>query len=82
MILETMTPLSFMDFRDYLTSASGFQSFQFRLMENKLGVKSVSIFQGLKHIPNLKIIIAEIISFLGKNVKSLYNVPTYVLVGE
>jgi tryptophan 2,3-dioxygenase len=35
-----MTPLDFMDFRDYLSPASGFQSFQFRLLENKLGVQS------------------------------------------
>lgn len=34
-----MTPLDFMEFRDYLSPASGFQSLQFRLMENKLGVK-------------------------------------------
>lgn len=33
-----MTPLDFMEFRDYLSSASGFQSLQFRLIENKLGV--------------------------------------------
>ena len=39
MILETMTPLDFMDFRCYLRPASGFQSLQFRLLENKLGVK-------------------------------------------
>ncbi|EEB10792.1 Tryptophan 2,3-dioxygenase, putative [Pediculus humanus corporis] len=39
MILETMTPLDFMEFRDYLSPASGFQSLQFRLLENKLGVK-------------------------------------------
>ena len=39
LILETMTPLDFMDFRDYLSSASGFQSLQFRLLENKLGLK-------------------------------------------
>lgn len=39
LILETMTPLDFMDFRDYLSSASGFQSLQFRLIENKLGLK-------------------------------------------
>jgi tryptophan 2,3-dioxygenase len=42
MILETMTPLDFMDFRDYLSPASGFQSLQFRLLENKLGVMQVS----------------------------------------
>lgn len=34
-----MTPLDFMAFRDYLCPASGFQSLQFRLLENKLGVK-------------------------------------------
>lgn len=39
MILETMTPLDFMDFRNYLCPASGFQSLQFRLIENKLGVQ-------------------------------------------
>lgn len=38
-ILETMTPLDFADFRDYLAPASGFQSYQFRLLENKLGIK-------------------------------------------
>lgn len=34
-----MTPLDFMDFRNYLSPASGFQSLQFRLLENKLGLK-------------------------------------------
>nr|ALQ52682.1 tryptophan 2,3-dioxygenase [Nilaparvata lugens] len=38
-ILETMTPLDFMEFRNYLSPASGFQSLQFRLIENKLGLK-------------------------------------------
>ena len=38
-VLETMTPLDFLDFRDYLIPASGFQSVQFRLLENKLGMR-------------------------------------------
>lgn len=38
-ILETMTPLDFLEFRDYLYPASGFQSFQFRLVETKLGLR-------------------------------------------
>jgi tryptophan 2,3-dioxygenase len=38
-VLETMTPLDFLDFRDDLVPASGFQSAQFRLVENKLGVR-------------------------------------------
>ncbi len=37
-ILETMTPLDFLDFRDYLTPASGFQSIQFREIEFRLGL--------------------------------------------
>jgi tryptophan 2,3-dioxygenase len=41
-ILETMTPLDFMEFRSYLSPASGFQSLQFRLIENKLGLTDKS----------------------------------------
>ncbi|XP_078268699.1 tryptophan 2,3-dioxygenase-like isoform X1 [Rhinoraja longicauda] len=37
-VLETMTALDFFDFRNYLVPASGFQSLQFRLLENKIGV--------------------------------------------
>jgi tryptophan 2,3-dioxygenase len=38
-IIETMTPLDFLDFRNYLLPASGFQSFQFRQLEVSLGLK-------------------------------------------
>src|SRR5512143_3576998 len=38
-VLETMTALDFLDFRDYLFPASGFQSVQFRLVENMLGLR-------------------------------------------
>jgi tryptophan 2,3-dioxygenase len=38
-ILETMTPLEFLSFRDRLESGSGFQSFQFRELEFALGWK-------------------------------------------
>jgi tryptophan 2,3-dioxygenase len=38
-ILETMTPMDFLDFRDMLRPASGFQSWQFKLFEAKLGLK-------------------------------------------
>src|SRR6266498_2138601 len=39
-ILETMTPLEFLSFRDRLESGSGFQSHQFRELEFVLGVKN------------------------------------------
>jgi tryptophan 2,3-dioxygenase len=38
-VLETMTPQDFIDFRDSLRTASGFQSLQFRLIETRLGLK-------------------------------------------
>jgi tryptophan 2,3-dioxygenase len=39
-ILETMTPLEFLTFRERLAAASGFQSDQFRQIEFLLGMKS------------------------------------------
>ena len=38
-ILETMTPLDFLDFRDLLRPASGFQSIQFKMIEAALGLR-------------------------------------------
>ncbi|HXO74257.1 MAG TPA: tryptophan 2,3-dioxygenase family protein, partial [Puia sp.] len=38
-IMETMTPMDFLDFRDKLRPASGFQSVQFKLLEARLGLK-------------------------------------------
>jgi len=37
-VLETMTPLDFLDFRDLLRPASGFQSIQFKMIEATLGL--------------------------------------------
>jgi tryptophan 2,3-dioxygenase len=47
-VLETMTPLEFLSFRDRLESGSGFQSFQFRELEFVLGHKRRS---GVDHYP-------------------------------
>ncbi|MCB0357875.1 MAG: tryptophan 2,3-dioxygenase, partial [Bdellovibrionales bacterium] len=38
-VLETMTPMDFLEFRDLLMPASGFQSIQFKLFENKMGLE-------------------------------------------
>lgn len=48
-ILETMPPQSFTDFREYLSTASGFQSLQFRLIETRLGLRRedrIPVFHG------------------------------------
>lgn len=38
-IMETMTPQDFLEFRDYLVPASGFQSIQFKELEISLGLQ-------------------------------------------
>jgi len=42
-VLETMTPLEFMSFRERLESGSGFQSVQFRELEFSLGAKNAKV---------------------------------------
>jgi tryptophan 2,3-dioxygenase len=44
-ILETMTPLGFLAFRDRLDTGSGFQSFQFREIEFALGIKNAAVLE-------------------------------------
>jgi tryptophan 2,3-dioxygenase len=44
-ILETMTPLGFLAFRDRLDTGSGFQSFQFREIECALGIKNPAVLE-------------------------------------
>lgn len=38
-VIETMTPMDFLDFRDLLVPASGFQSVQFKQIEIRLGLR-------------------------------------------
>ena len=53
-ILETMTPMDFLDFRDLLRPASGFQSWQFKILEAKLGLKFDERFGQHYYISQLK----------------------------
>jgi tryptophan 2,3-dioxygenase len=48
-ILETMTPISFLGFRDRLNPASGFQSMQFREVEFSSGLKDEGILQEFRN---------------------------------
>jgi tryptophan 2,3-dioxygenase len=47
-ILETMTPISFLAFRDELNPASGFQSMQFREIELSSGLKDAKILDSFR----------------------------------
>jgi len=48
-ILETMTPIRFLGFRDELNPASGFQSMQFREIEFSSGLKDQAILREFAH---------------------------------
>lgn len=48
-ILESMTPISFLAFRDQLNPASGFQSMQFREIEFSSGLKDERILREFRH---------------------------------
>lgn len=48
-ILETMTPISFLGFRDELNPASGFQSMQFREIEFASGLKDENILREFRN---------------------------------
>lgn len=50
-VLETLTPSEYMQFRGVLGQASGFQSFQYRLVEFLLGNKNDRIPSVFKHQP-------------------------------
>ena len=65
-ILETMTPLQFLSFRNYLAASSGFQSVQFRKVEAILGRRDEKFANHLP--PNTR---DEIIHLLGQ--RSLWD---------
>src|SRR5919112_887887 len=47
-VLETMTPISFLGFRDQLNPASGFQSMQFREIEFASGLKDEGLISNFR----------------------------------
>ncbi|WP_164670064.1 tryptophan 2,3-dioxygenase [Virgibacillus doumboii] len=58
-VLSTLTPSEYMEFRDKLGNASGFQSYQYRLVEFVLGYKNPHILKIYKKDPELYEILEE-----------------------
>ena len=52
-VLETMTPSEYLQFRDALGRASGFQSYQYRALEFVLGNKDANTLKPHKHDPRV-----------------------------
>jgi len=85
-VLETMTPVSFLSFRDRLDTASGFQSEQFRHLELMLGARDRGI---LRHYPEAAPRLEERLranslydSFLLYLVRMGYQVPAAALARD
>ena len=85
-ILETMTPVSFLSFRDRLDTASGFQSVQFRQLELALGARRAGM---IEHYPEAAPDLQERLranslydSFLAYLAHAGYDVPQSALARD
>lgn len=58
-VLATLTPAEYMEFRDKLGNASGFQSYQYRLVEFVLGYKTPFILEIYKKDPETHAVLEE-----------------------
>ncbi|MYL49637.1 tryptophan 2,3-dioxygenase [Halobacillus litoralis] len=52
-VLSTLTPSEYMEFRDHLGQASGFQSYQYRMIEFALGYKTPHVLKIYEKDPDL-----------------------------
>ncbi|MFD1039982.1 tryptophan 2,3-dioxygenase [Virgibacillus byunsanensis] len=76
-VLSTLTPAEYMEFRDKLANASGFQSYQYRLVEFVLGYKTPHILKIYKDNPELYAILEK--AYYGPG---LYDVAIQALARE
>ncbi|GGB50606.1 tryptophan 2,3-dioxygenase [Lentibacillus populi] len=73
-VLSTLTPAEYMEFRDTLGNASGFQSYQYRLVEFVLGYKTPYILKIYQKDPEVHTILQE-----AYNAPGLYDVAIQAL---
>ncbi|TDL35279.1 tryptophan 2,3-dioxygenase [Jeotgalibacillus sp. S-D1] len=75
-VLSTLTPAEYMEFRDSLGQASGFQSYQYRMIEFALGYKTSHVLKIYKKDPPLHKLLTEAF-----HAPSLYDVSIQALAG-
>jgi tryptophan 2,3-dioxygenase len=73
-VLSTLTPAEYLEFRDQLGQASGFQSYQYRMIEFALGYKTRHILEIYRKDPDLYRLLDEAL-----HVHSLYDVSIQAL---
>lgn len=67
-VLSTMTPADYLKFRDQLGQSSGFQSWQYRMLEYRLGNKNAALAKVHEPVPETHKLVVEAL-----NVPSLYD---------
>lgn len=77
-IMETMTPMDFLDFRDKLRPASGFQSWQFKQLEAMLGLKYEQRFGQQYYVSQLRQPEIDIIKAAEKELSLLQLVNSWL----
>ncbi|MEI2664998.1 tryptophan 2,3-dioxygenase [Rossellomorea sp. LJF3] len=75
-VLSTLTPSEYVQFRDSLGQASGFQSYQYRMIEFSLGYKTRHVLEIYKKDPELLSQLTE-----AYEAPSLYDVSILALAG-
>lgn len=85
-VLETLTPVEYLQFRDALGKASGFQSAQYRTVEFLLGNKTPAMVKVFDHEPETQAQLAADLAaptlydaFLGHLARQGHDVPAAVL---
>ena len=85
-VLATLTPSEYMEFRDFLGHASGFQSFQYRAVEFALGNKNAAMLPVHEADPEAHALLTELLeapSLYDEFIRCLarrgYDVPAAVL---
>ncbi|WP_323037073.1 tryptophan 2,3-dioxygenase [Pararhodobacter sp.] len=58
-VLRTMTPADYSQFRDALGPSSGFQSYQYRMIEYVLGNRNANMLQPHEHVPEVHKLLSD-----------------------
>jgi tryptophan 2,3-dioxygenase len=85
-VLATLTPSEYVEFRRFLATSSGFQSYQYRAVEFLLGNKNASMLDVFNSDPAARAMLAELLDeptlydeFLRMLARAGFPVPTEVL---
>jgi tryptophan 2,3-dioxygenase len=85
-VLTTLTPSEYAEFRSYLQSSSGFQSWQYRAIEFILGNKNPEMLQVFDHDPEIHALLSALYEeptvydeFLRFLARRGHDVPTHIL---